>query len=122
MLIRRYEADAGVHTLVWIHGLGESGLCFERIVATAPLDRYRHIVPDLPVYGRSAWPSQPPSLGATAATLADLIAGEGAPVTLVGHSLGGVLALLVARDTPADVSMVVEVEGNNGLGGVRGLG
>jgi pimeloyl-ACP methyl ester carboxylesterase len=55
MVVRDF--GAGDHgTPLWIHGLGESGLCFERVLARPELEAFRHLVPDLPGYGRSPWP------------------------------------------------------------------
>ena len=53
-----YEA-CGARTVLWIHGLGESGLCFERLLARPDLADWQHVVADLPGYGRTAWPTAP---------------------------------------------------------------
>lgn len=99
--------------VLWVHGLGESGLCFERIVRHPLLAGWRHLVPDLPGYGRSAWPREPISLPDQASRLAGWLAlrDEG-PAVLVGHSMGGVLGLLMADRHPSSVRAVLDIDGN----------
>lgn len=114
MVVRRIAGrGARAPELVWLHGLGERSRCFDRVVAL--LDGFTHVLPDLPGYGDS----QPPvmeagdSLVATAAHLAEWLSSwptrAAAPV-LVGHSMGGVLATLVAEKVA--VGGVVNVDGN----------
>ena len=102
----------GSRTLVWIHGLGESGRCFDAIVGHPALSPYRHVVPDLPGYGRSPWPARTRSLVDTADELAAWLGARGEEVVLVGHSMGGVLATLCAERRPDLVRGVVDVDGN----------
>ena len=92
--------------LVWIHGLGEASICFDDVIARMP--GWTHVLPDLPGYGRSPWPDEPPSLDALADQLAAWL-GTSAPV-VIGHSMGGVLALMLAERAP--VRAIVNVEGN----------
>ncbi|HLL23136.1 MAG TPA: alpha/beta hydrolase [Kofleriaceae bacterium] len=103
MMVRRTGDGPRV---VWIHGLGEQSASFDATVARLP--GYQHVLVDLPGYGRSPWPEQPPSLVDTVARLISWI-GEDAPV-LAGHSLGGVFAQLVAEHIP--VAGVIDIDGN----------
>jgi pimeloyl-ACP methyl ester carboxylesterase len=48
MFVRDYRPEGGGPVLVWIHGLGESGLCFEHVVGEPELADRHCIVPDLP--------------------------------------------------------------------------
>ena len=93
--------------LVWIHGLGESSTAFDGVVAA--MSGYTHVLPDLPGYGRSAWPSQAVNLDELATMLARWLA-ESPPAILIGHSMGGVLALMIAERSP--VRAIVDIEGN----------
>ena len=116
MVVRRLGrgSPGRVPELVWIHGLGERGSCFDAI-ASGPLDGFAHVVPDLPGYGASQPPGLPPegsSLEHLAAHLADWLTtwpARPAPV-LIGHSMGGVLATLIAERIP--VRGVIDVDGN----------
>lgn len=111
-------ASAGRRGLLFIHGLGESGLCFARLLARSELAPYRLLVPDLPGYGRSVWPSEPPlALAGLADHLAAWLDQRGEPpVTVVGHSMGGVIAQLLAERHPAAVAAVIDVDGNKSAG------
>lgn len=104
MMVRRVGKGPRI---VWIHGLGESSVSFEPVIARMP--EHTHVLVDLPGYGRSPWPEQPLGLMALAEHLATWLAAE-PPAPLVGHSMGGVLATLVAERTK--VRAVVDVDGN----------
>ena len=111
MQVRRFGAGPEV---VWIHGLGEWSLSFDAVAHHAALSGFAHTLPDLPGYGRSPWPPDEDfagidSLAHLADTLADWLA-ERPPAVLVGHSMGGVLATLVAERIA--VRGVVDVDGN----------
>jgi len=100
-------------TLLWIHGLGESGLCFEEIMAHPRLAAWHHLAPDLPGYGRSPWRPEPLDLAAQAECLAALIReGDSGPAVVIGHSMGGVSGLLLAERHPELVRAFINVEGN----------
>jgi pimeloyl-ACP methyl ester carboxylesterase len=107
MVVRRGPTADATATLVWIHGLGESSVSFEPVIARLP--SFAHVLVDLPGYGRSPWPSAAPSLGDLAETLSRWLAAD-PRVVLVGHSMGGVLATLVAEQTHA--RGVIDVDGN----------
>lgn len=100
-------------TLLWIHGLGESSLCFREIVRHPGLAGMRHLYPDMPGYGKTPWSEQPLSFSAVVDSLAgylEVLTKE--PVIVVGHSLGGVLGLLLAERRPDLVCGLVDVDGN----------
>ncbi|MBZ0234729.1 MAG: alpha/beta hydrolase [Deltaproteobacteria bacterium] len=107
---------SGSRVLVWVHGLGESGRCFDRIASHPHLWPYRHVVVDLPGYGRSPWPASSRSIEETADELAAWLEARDDNAVLVGHSLGGVIATVVAERHPDTVRAVIDVEGNASLG------
>lgn len=100
-------------TLLYIHGLGESGICFDTLVARPELREWEHLVPDLPGYGRSLWKSRPQGVEDLAEWVTRFFPSQGVekPV-LLGHSMGGVIGQLVAENAPELLRGFVNVEGN----------
>lgn len=99
--------------ILFIHGLGESGLCFEHLLGREKLACRRLLVPDLVGYGRTPRDGSPRSLDDH---VDDLVAwldavGEERP-TLLGHSMGGVIAVMLAERHPDRVEKVIDVDGN----------
>jgi len=87
-------------TAVYVHGLGGSSNNWAEL-AQGLSSRSRGLAVDLPGFGRTP----PPASGdyrpaAHAAVVEDFVAGLGAPVHLLGNSLGGAVALLVAARRP----------------------
>jgi pimeloyl-ACP methyl ester carboxylesterase len=102
-------------TVLFIHGLLGSNRNWAHLVRTLDTD-YRVLAPDLFGHGASAKPMGDYSLGAHAATLRDLLDRLGiARVTLVGHSLGGGIAMQFCYLFPERVEGLVLVS-SGGLG------
>jgi len=112
MFVREIAPPSPRATLLWIHGLGESGLAFEEVLRSPELGALRHLVPDLPGYGRSLYRDEPPSLEGIADDLARWTAELAPRVVLVGHSMGGVIGLALGERHPDRVERFVNVEGN----------
>ena len=119
--LRRKEAvGAPKATLVLVHGLGESGLCFERIWNDARLAPYTILSWDLPGYGKSAWAERPFSIQQHADFVRQQLdatpRASGVPTVLVGHSMGGVIGQYLCEDQKSDtgrlVDRLINVEGN----------
>jgi pimeloyl-ACP methyl ester carboxylesterase len=109
MMVRRFGAGPEI---VWIHGLGDWSVSYDPIVQHPAFAGFLHTLPDLPGYGRSPWPAElsaGDSLEGLAAQLAAWLAPR-PPAILIGHSMGGVLATLVAERVP--VRGVVNIDGN----------
>ncbi len=98
--LRWFEAGEG-ETLLLVHGFGGAA---SNWVAVAPAlaRRSRVLVPDLPGHGGStALPGPPERLDPYAERLALLLErAAAAPAVVVGHSLGGVVALRLALRRP----------------------
>lgn len=110
------DAEGARDVVVYVHGLGESGLCFERLMADRRLGAWRQLAVDLPGYGKSPWPEQPLDFAATVERLIDWMTGLSLPPAIVvGHSMGGVLGADLARRAPDRVRAFVNVEGNISL-------
>ena len=100
--------------IVLIHGITASSVVWESV---APRLARHHTVlaPDLLGHGQSAKPRGDYSMGAFASGIRDLVLSlELGPVTVVGHSLGGGVAMQFAYQFPHLVERLVLV----GAGGV----
>lgn len=103
----RYLAGGDGEPLVLVHGLGGAAANW---LALAPLllPGWRLLVPELPGHGGSPALPAAPSLDTYADRLGLLLEREGAvPAPLVGHSLGGAIALRLAIRRPEAVSALV---------------
>jgi len=105
MMVRRFGEGPEI---VWIHGLGEQSASFDPIAAHPAFAGFSHTLIDLPGYGRSPWPEHPEGLEQLADRLVTWL--DGRRPVLIGHSMGGVLATLIAERTA--VRAVVNVDGN----------
>lgn len=118
-----YVRELGPHgvaaargTIVYVHGLGESGLGFEKLMVEPRLAAWRQLAADLPGYGKSPWRAEPLGLEDHAACLAEWARAEipeGAVV--VGHSMGGVIGVLLCERLAEWARGFVNVEGNLSL-------
>jgi pimeloyl-ACP methyl ester carboxylesterase len=103
-------------TFVYIHGLGESCLCFEKLILDPRLSGWNHLLQDLPGYGKSPWPEHAVGLEAHAQHLGDWLGKKGIKsFILFGHSMGGVVGLIFCEKFPELVKGFINVEGNISL-------
>ena len=101
--------------MLFIHGLTGSHRNWAHLVNELEAD-HRVVVPDLWGHGASAKPMGDYSLGAHAGTMRDLLDALGIErVTLVGHSLGGGIAMQLCYLFPERVERLVLVA-SGGLG------
>ena len=104
-----YEEQGAGAPVVLVHGLGGSTAMWQ-LVAGPLAERFRVVAYDLRGLGRSSTPRPPYSVDLLAADLGGLLdALELERATLVGHSLGGTVALTYATVHPERVSSVVAV-------------
>jgi len=110
--VTRWPGRDGGGLVVLLHGWMDTGDTFQFLVDEMP-DRHAFVAPDWRGFGRSEWPADgywfPDYFGDLDALL-DLWSPE-APVTIVGHSMGGNIATLYAGIRPERVSRVVCIEG-----------
>src|SRR5438552_4300748 len=101
--------------VVLIHGITGSSLTWEEVIE--PLaERYTVVAPDLLGHGESAKPRGDYSLGAYASGVRDLVQAIGHDrATVVGHSLGGGVAMQFAYQFPERCERLVLVS-SGGLG------
>ncbi len=102
-------------TVLLIHGMAGNSRTWKDVMP-ALSEHYTVLAPDLIGHGESAKPMGDYSLGAFASGLRDLLAVlDIGPVTVVGHSLGGGVAMQLAYQHPELVDRLVLV-GSGGLG------
>jgi pimeloyl-ACP methyl ester carboxylesterase len=108
--------DAGSgEPLLLVHGLGGTRHTWRHVIDSLAAT-HRVIAPDLPGHGDSDAPAGDYSLGAHAAALRDLLVALDIPsVTIIGHSLGGGIAMQFAYQFPERTSRLVLI-GSGGLG------
>lgn len=90
--------------MVFLHGLFGQGKNWTGI-AKQLAERHRVLLVDLPHHGRSPWPERFDFAEVAAQVVATLPDDE--PVTLVGHSLGGKVAMVLALLHPERVARLV---------------
>jgi pimeloyl-ACP methyl ester carboxylesterase len=109
------DPSTGRPVLLLVHGMAGSSTTW-REVMPALAERYTVIAPDLPGHGESDKPRQDYSLGAHANVLRDLLIALGIDhATVVGHSLGGGVAMQLAYQHPQLCERLVLVA-SGGLG------
>ena len=100
------SGEVGAPDVVLLHGLFGMGSNLG-VVARALCDAYRVHQVDLPSHGRSPW-ADSITIDGLAAAVGDYLRGLGsAPVAVVGHSLGGKVAMQLALQAPEAVSAIV---------------
>lgn len=92
-------------TIVWIHGFPLSSAMFEKQRA---IEGVRHVMPDLPGFGESAPPSGPMTMDEYARIVLDKLDVETA--TFAGFSMGGYIALAIARTAPQRMEGLILID------------
>jgi pimeloyl-ACP methyl ester carboxylesterase len=114
-----YAAGSGPVVLL-IHGITSSADAWQQVIP-ALAEHHTVIAPDLLGHGGSAKPRGDYSLGAYASGVRDLMAALGhARATVVGHSMGGGVAMQLAYQFPERVERLALVS-SGGLGREVGL-
>jgi pimeloyl-ACP methyl ester carboxylesterase len=110
-----YRTGGSGPVLLLLHGITNSSSSWEPVLAQLAT-RFEVIAPDLLGHGESAKPRGDYSLGASASLMRDLMVALGHErATIVGHSLGGGIAMQMAYQFPERVERLVLVS-SGGLG------
>ncbi len=108
------DSDGSGHSLLFLHGTGCDSRDWKSVIEQLP--RYqRHITLDFRGHGQSSVPTEPFTLANLADDVLHLTNAIGIQeVILVGHSLGGMVAMEVARRSSCITGLVL-LEGWTGL-------
>src|SRR3954468_18669028 len=110
-----YRTAGSGPALLLLHGIANSSETWSRVLP-ALAERFTVIAPDLLGHGASAAPSGDYSLGAHASGVRDLLTALGHErATIVGHSLGGGIAMQFAYQFPERTERLALVS-SGGLG------
>lgn len=112
--VRLRVAETGTGpSLILIHGLFVDHTTWDGVV-DALSDDYRVVAPDLPGFGQSEKPADarfPYGIDAFASAIVDLYAGlELGRAIIVGHALGGAVAITLAARHPELISRLVLID------------
>jgi pimeloyl-ACP methyl ester carboxylesterase len=105
-LAYRVWGSPAAEPLVLLHALAEGAADWDR-VAAAFARRWRVYAPDLRGHGRSDWPGEYSAELMEADVLGFLDALKLDRVDLIGHSMGGLVAYLLAGDHPERVGRLI---------------
>jgi pimeloyl-ACP methyl ester carboxylesterase len=109
------DPASGRPVLLLLHGMAGSSSTWRDVIPGLG-HRYTVVAPDLPGHGQSDKPRQDYSLGAQANAVRDLLVALGIDhATVVGHSLGGGIAMQLAYQHPSYCERLVLVS-SGGLG------
>ena len=104
-----YRTAGSGPVLLLLHGIANSSKTWEG-VAPALAERFTLIAPDLLGHGESATPRGDYSLGAHASGVRDVLTALGHDrMTVIGHSLGGGIAMQFAYQFPERCERMVLV-------------
>lgn len=94
-------------TFVLVHGSWHAGWCWHKIAARLERAGHRALAPDLPGHGRDRRPLAGITLADYVQCVTDVLDREHEPVTLVGHSRGGIVISQTAEARPDKVRALV---------------
>ena len=109
LALNAWEWGGSGAPLLLVHGVRDHARAWDAIAAAFP--NRRVIAPDLRGHGDSAWSGFYPTEGYLLDLAALVDAFALAPFDLIGHSLGGNIALRYAALYPAQLRRVVAIEG-----------
>lgn len=103
--------DRGINVskFVLVHGAWMGAWCWEHVIPLLKESGARVVAPDLPGHGHDQTPLGDISLDAYVSRIAKELEGEQQRVTLVGHSMGGIVISSLAERMPEWVGALVYV-------------
>lgn len=96
-------------TYVLLHGAWHASWCWKYLTPLLQKQGHTVFAPDLPGHGAEQTPSKSISLNTYVDYVTDFIASKTQPVTLVGHSMAGIILAEVAEKMPDKIQQLVFV-------------
>src|ERR1700733_1981637 len=87
-------------TYILLHGAWHAGWCWKHIIPILESHGHTVIVPDLPGHGEDKTPYLDITLKTYIDSITEIIMLMGKPVTLVGHSMAGVIISQIGENIP----------------------
>lgn len=114
IFLRSHKTSKPKADLWFIHGFGESGLCFREAFSSKLADPFNLYVPDSPGFGVSPLSSQALTIEETTDLLENLIKkiSVSQNIGIVAHSLGGLIGTWLCQRFGKQVIGFVNIEGN----------
>ena len=100
---------------VCVHGLEGSALNW-RLIADELTERHTVVAPDLSGFGYTEPLGRPTTIGYNASVVAEVIRHYGGPALLIGNSMGGLVSLIAAAETPELITALVLVDAAGPVG------
>lgn len=94
-------------TFLLIHGAWHGGWCWRKVVPLLEAKGHKVLAPDLPGHGNDPTPAAGVTLQDYADRICKLAGAQSAPVTLVGHSMGGVAITQAAENCSTRIASLV---------------
>ena len=94
-------------TMLLVHGAWHGAWCWQGITPRLEAAGVNVIAPDLPGHGTDSTPRNQVTLDAYADRVIAAISGRSDRITLVGHSMGGVVISAVAERVPERIARLV---------------
>ena len=100
---------------VCVHGLEGSALNW-RLIANGLGERHTVVAPDLSGFGYTEPQERPSTVAHNASIVAEVIRHYGGPALLIGNSMGGLISLIAAAETPDLITALVLVDAAGPVG------
>ena len=100
---------------VCVHGLEGSALNW-RLIADELSERHTVVAPDLSGFGYTEPLGRPTTVAHNASVVAEVIKHYGGPALVIGNSMGGLVSLIAAAETPDLITALVLVDAAGPVG------
>ncbi len=94
-------------TFIFLHGAWQASWCWKRVADPLMAAGHRVITPDLPGHGMRMQPTHTVTFQDYVTAIIELVEQQAEPVTLIGHSMAGLIISQVAEHVPNRIKELV---------------